>query len=64
MTMFSSVTNCYCQGKCFARYNGKCSILNEGYIRDCPFQKENALYTDGKFYPYVDYSLKNYTKKL
>ena len=59
----SSMTNCYCQGKCFARLNGKCTVLTEGYVRDCPFQKEKALYTNGKFYPYVDYSLRGMKRK-
>lgn len=60
----SNATNCYCEGSCFARMNGKCTILSEGYMRNCPFQKRDCLYTKGKYYPYVDYSLKNYTKKL
>ena len=44
-----------CCGKepCFARREGKCTILKEAYIPwMCPFRKPKSTYTNGVYYPF------------
>lgn len=49
---------CRCEGPCFGRADNSskvCLVLNEAYKNDkCPFQKRDARYTKGKYYPYVN----------
>lgn len=43
---------CRFEGKCFARYQRRCEILEDADFgkRWCPFMKPDRDYTDGKFY--------------
>lgn len=42
---------CNKEGKCFARTNGKCSLLTERVTGNCKFQKPERDVTDGVRYP-------------
>lgn len=44
---------CDKSGECFARTNGKCTLLVETYRNGkCKFKKANANITNGLYYPY------------
>lgn len=62
------MANCPESGECFAKLkttNHRCSLLNNtdfkkgnGHEGHCPFQKQRAGVTNGRYYPYVDPGLR------
>lgn len=43
---------CKCGGKCFARENGKCTILTKTPDNKCSFQKPKRNVTNGNVYDF------------
>ena len=48
-----STVKCNDKRNCFAKKDGKCTVLTSAYEGACPFQKANRGITNGKYYPYV-----------
>lgn len=46
----ANVIKCNCSGKCFAKKNGECTILNKEVFGKCAFQKQKRNVTNGKKY--------------
>lgn len=63
------MADCPESGECFAKIESskwpRCSLLNStefkkenGHEGHCPFQKQRAGVTNGRYYPYVDPGLR------
>lgn len=49
--IIKDLPECYDERECFARQNGKCTILNEAPTDVCKFCKPRRDVTNGKAYP-------------